>query len=81
MTEFAEATARVAAGVHALDADVIARKMEDAGIAPATLSFRLEEIRKRIELDALSGLGAGIDWLLEHRPPNDVRLAVCHGDL
>jgi aminoglycoside phosphotransferase (APT) family kinase protein len=73
--------AEIQARLHALDADVIARKMEDAGIAPATLSSRLEEIRKRIELDALSGLRPGIDWLLEHRPPNDVRLAVCHGDL
>jgi aminoglycoside phosphotransferase (APT) family kinase protein len=73
--------AEIHARLHALDADVIVRKMDDAGIAPATLGFRLEQIRKRIELDGLSGLRRGIDWLLEHQPPNDVRLVVCHGDL
>lgn len=71
----------IQARLHSLDAGVIARKMEDAGIAPATVSSRLEEIRNRIELDGLSGLRRGIDWLLEHQPRNDVRLAICHGDL
>jgi aminoglycoside phosphotransferase (APT) family kinase protein len=73
--------AEIHARLHALDAEVIARKMEDAGLAPATLSTRLEEIRKRIEVDALTGLRPGIDWLLEHQPPKGVRRAVCHGDL
>lgn len=73
--------AEVQASLHRLDAGVIARKMNDVAIAPATINSRLEEIQNRIEGSALKGLRGGIDWLFEHQPPNDLRLAVCHGDL
>lgn len=73
--------AEIQARLHALDAELIARKMQDASIVPATLGSRLEELRTRIEFDALNGLRSGIDWLLEHQPRDDARLAICHGDL
>lgn len=73
--------AEIQARLHALDADLIARKMADAGSAPATAASRLEELQKRIEFDALTGLRPGLEWLLEHRFRSDAPLVVCHGDL
>jgi aminoglycoside phosphotransferase (APT) family kinase protein len=73
--------AEIQARLHSLDAGLIVTKMREAGIAPATIASRLEEIRNRIEVGALNGLRSGIDWLLENQPCNDGRLVICHGDL
>jgi len=73
--------AEVQASLHSLDADLVVRKMEDAGSAAATVSFRLSEIRNRIDRNAMTGLQAGMNWLLESQPRHEVRPAICHGDL
>jgi aminoglycoside phosphotransferase (APT) family kinase protein len=73
--------AEVQAKLHRVDAAAVMRSMRGAGADLLTTHSRLEEIRERIERSSLDGLRGGVAWLFEHEPRNNVRLAICHGDL
>jgi aminoglycoside phosphotransferase (APT) family kinase protein len=84
----AEAQARL----HALDPGSLLGALEAEGlpthgVGPAGISQRmatvdgqLDQARRRIERAALDGLKPGLEWLLEHRPPEPEERVICHGD-
>ncbi len=78
--------------LHALDADVLLRALEREDMASAaaggpalgrdamTLGGHLGQLERRVARGSFDGLAAGIEWLLEHRPPEPGRRVICHGD-
>jgi aminoglycoside phosphotransferase (APT) family kinase protein len=71
------------ARLHALDAEVLRRALEAAGIDMAKLSLdaRLAGLRDRIEETPLGGQAQAARWLEDHRPGAAAQPAICHGDL
>jgi aminoglycoside phosphotransferase (APT) family kinase protein len=78
--------------LHALDADVLLRALAREDLAsraaggPAlepdlmAVGWHLAQLERRVTRGSLDGLAAAMAWLLEHRPPEPARRAICHGD-
>lgn len=78
--------------LHALDPEPLLRAVDAAGlpasgVGPAGISRRLatvdgqlEQMWLRIERSSLHGLRPGLQWVLEHRPPEPEQRVICHGD-
>ncbi len=78
--------------LHALDALVLLRALDRAGLAstpagaPATgremVTFEghLARLEARVARGPLDGLGAAMAWLVAHRPSEQERRVICHGD-
>lgn len=68
------------AALHRIDPGPLARSLRKRGFDERAYRFG----RGLEELGEAAGrypwLGAGVDWLVEHRPPEPERLSVCHGD-
>ena len=71
------------AKLHALDANVLRRELEAAGLDSSALSLdsHLQRMSARIDQAHLDGFVDGLEWLRTHRPAEPARLAICHGDL
>jgi aminoglycoside phosphotransferase (APT) family kinase protein len=73
--------------LHALDPEPLLRALDDEGRAvgggfdrrTVALAGVLAALAERIRRGPLPGLGAGMRWLLDHRPP-DRAPVICHGD-
>jgi aminoglycoside phosphotransferase (APT) family kinase protein len=74
----AEAQARL----HALNPQPVLDALAGEGLdaASITIDAYVDNVRERIEGASLSGLRPGLQWMLDHRPPEPERLAICHGD-
>jgi aminoglycoside phosphotransferase (APT) family kinase protein len=68
------------AELHDIDPAPLIKTLEDKGIAEydCRLASRFDRLREKA--DKLPWIRPGVKWLLEHRPPEPERLAVCHGD-
>lgn len=70
--------------LHALDADVLLEAFDRAG-SPlgrelVTVEGFLARLERRIAQEKLSGLERAMRWLVEHRPADERRRVICHGD-
>jgi len=76
-------TAETQARLHALDPEPLRRAMEAEGIPPqcAGVERWLNEIAATVERWSLDGLLPGLHWLIDRRPRELQRQAICHGDL
>ena len=68
------------AELHQIDPARLIAGLAAAGIHETgyRLDSRFENLRGKAQ--KFPWVGAGIDWLLEHRPPEPARLSICHGD-
>jgi hypothetical protein len=69
--------------LHRIDPGPLARSLKEQGFDESAYRFGsgLELLREAREAAVrYPWLGAGLDWLVEHRPPEPERLSVCHGD-
>jgi aminoglycoside phosphotransferase (APT) family kinase protein len=68
------------AELHDIDPAPLVEALQDCGIAERDyrLASRFEGLQRRA--DQLPWIAPGVDWLLQHRPPEPERLSVCHGD-
>ena len=68
------------AELHRIDPGPLIQALHDKGIAERDyrLTSRFDWLRHVAE--QLPWIAPGVNWLLEHRPPEPERLAVCHGD-
>jgi len=71
------------AALHRMDPGPLARSLRERGFDER--AYRLSRgLQLRSEAREAAGrypwLGAGVDWLVEHCPPEPERLSVCHGD-
>jgi aminoglycoside phosphotransferase (APT) family kinase protein len=72
--------AKAHAELHSLDPGPLVSSLREQGFAESSYRFVwvLEELRE--VANTYPWLGEGIDWLVEHCPPEPERLSVCHGD-
>ncbi len=72
------------ARLHDLDAEVLLRALDREGpsLSRATMSFEeyLAQLGTRVSIGGLDGLQRAMDWLTGHRPMEQGRRAICHGD-
>jgi aminoglycoside phosphotransferase (APT) family kinase protein len=92
LSEVPRVVAEAQVRLHALDPGPLLRALEAEGlpaqsVGPAGVSQRmatvdgqLDQVQRRIEGAALDGLKTGLQWLLEHRPPEPEERVICHGD-
>jgi aminoglycoside phosphotransferase (APT) family kinase protein len=75
--------AELMASLHQLDPVVLERELAGVGLDRRELSMEahLQSIAERIDGAGLTGFAAAMTWLMDHRPPQPPRLAICHGDL
>jgi len=69
--------------LHALDAEPLLQALDvetRGGRAAVTFDGYLAELSRRTLAPALSGLRPVSRWLVEHRPAEDARPVICHGD-
>ncbi len=68
------------AALHRIDPGPLIRSLRKRGFVERTYRsvWVLEELREVAGI--YPWLGEGIEWLVEHRPPEPERLAICHGD-
>ena len=68
------------AELHDIDPGPLIKTLDDKGIAEYDyrLTSRFDWLRDRA--DKLPWIRQGVNWLLDNRPPEPQRLAVCHGD-
>jgi aminoglycoside phosphotransferase (APT) family kinase protein len=68
------------AELHSIDPDPLIETLDDKGIAEYDygLASRFDWLRDKA--DELVWIRQGVNWLLDNRPPEPERLAVCHGD-
>jgi aminoglycoside phosphotransferase (APT) family kinase protein len=75
------------ARLHALDAEVLLRALDDEGRAAGggfdrrtvALENHLAALERRVQRGSLVGLSPGMRWLLDRRPAGGRRV-ICHGD-
>jgi aminoglycoside phosphotransferase (APT) family kinase protein len=74
--------AALQARLHALDPDALARALEAAAcpVQSMTVAAELGVMEAQIDAARLSGLAAGMQWVLANRPRSPARPAICHGD-
>ncbi len=73
--------------LHALDAEILLRALDDEGRAAGggfdrrvvALGTHLSALERRIGEGPLPGLSSGLRWLLDHRPAEGAPV-ICHGD-
>jgi aminoglycoside phosphotransferase (APT) family kinase protein len=69
--------------LHALDAEPLLHALDvetPGGRAAVTFDGHLADLSRRALAPALSGLRPVSRWLVEHRPAEDARPVICHGD-
>ena len=68
------------AELHNVDPAPLIKALDDKGIAESDyrLASRFDWLGDKAE--KLPWIRQGVNWLLDHRPPEPERLAVCHGD-
>ncbi len=68
--------------LHALDPEPLRRRLAESSLAGDLLDVGawVEEMRARIERNALPGLLPAVPWLEEHLPAAPAHPVVCHGD-
>jgi aminoglycoside phosphotransferase (APT) family kinase protein len=68
------------AELHCVDPGPLVSSLREQGFVERAYRFVwvVEELREVAGI--CPWLGKGIDWLVEHRPPEPERLSVCHGD-
>lgn len=68
------------AALHAIDPHPLISKLQEQGIDDSgySLNSRFDWLKEKARI--LSWVGEGVWWLIDHRPPEPGRLAVCHGD-
>lgn len=68
------------AHLHSIDPEPIVRTLGERGFEECRyrLSGRFDGLQDRARRHPW--LCEGVDWLLENRPPEPTRLAICHGD-
>jgi aminoglycoside phosphotransferase (APT) family kinase protein len=72
-----DVTATVQASLHRVDATPL---QSELGAIPAGPERWFGALDEQVRAGA-EGLGQGLDWLVEHQPPQPARLSICHGDL
>jgi aminoglycoside phosphotransferase (APT) family kinase protein len=72
--------ARIHVDIHATDSEAVARTLGALGINENV--YRLDRQFDSLHNNAseLPWICAGVDWLIENRPPEPERLVICHGD-
>lgn len=73
---------REQARLHEVDPEPLLRAFEAASIPRHlyTLTGWIERLRARVDASDLEGLRPLLDWVADQRPPEPVRLAICHCD-
>ena len=68
------------AALHGIDPESIIKSLGESEVADS--KYRLSGLLNRLKEEArdLPWIRAGVDWLIQNRPPEPERLAVCHGD-
>jgi aminoglycoside phosphotransferase (APT) family kinase protein len=68
------------AALHSIDPGPLVRLLKEQGFVERSYRFgsRLKALRDAVH--TYPWLGDGINWLVEHRPPEPERLSMCHGD-
>jgi aminoglycoside phosphotransferase (APT) family kinase protein len=68
--------------LHQLPAEPLLRAMNTAGIDADTITFegQMARLNAIVERSNLAGLKPGLAWLENHRPPQALAAAICHGD-
>ena len=75
-----EVLGKTHAALHGIDTEPLIKSLGEQGIDKnmCRLSVRFDWLKDRTS--KLSWIRDGVDWLIENRPPEPERLAVCHGD-
>jgi aminoglycoside phosphotransferase (APT) family kinase protein len=71
------------AALHSIDPAPLVRSLRERGYEESAYTFSsgLRLLREAREAAGrFPWLGAGLDWLVEHRPPEPESLSICHGD-
>jgi aminoglycoside phosphotransferase (APT) family kinase protein len=68
------------AELHAIDPALVTGRLEALGIAEWQYGLTIRFDRLRGIADKLPWLRPSVNWLLDHRPPEPQRPALCHGD-
>jgi len=68
------------AELHKIDPAKLIDMLQEAGISEYgyRLESRFETLKQKTE--KFPWIREGVDWLLDHRPPEPKRLSICHGD-
>ena len=70
--------------LHALDGDVLLQALDREGQSISrevvSLERHLTRLESRIRRGHLRGLETGMAWLFNHRPTDERRRVICHGD-
>lgn len=74
--------AALQARLHTLDSDAFRQRIAAAPCSAERLTVAgdLATMQERIAAAALTGLAAGMRWVLANRPAPAARAAICHGD-
>jgi aminoglycoside phosphotransferase (APT) family kinase protein len=73
----ARTTAEVQTALHALDPEPLLAALDGTLI---TVERWFDFVEKQIDIGA-TGLSEGLNWVVDNRPPDGDRRAICHGDL
>ena len=76
-TRLTDMTASMQAWMHRLDAKPLLTQLGDT---PAGIERWLDLIGAQAQTE-FDGLSEGLQWLIDHRPPESARRSICHGDL
>jgi aminoglycoside phosphotransferase (APT) family kinase protein len=76
-TRLTDMTATMQAWLHRLDAKPLSAQLGDTSVGIERW-FDTIGTQARTEF---GGLGEGLQWLIDHRPPEPPRRSICHGDL